>query len=121
MDRIGEHLDRDISSFPPRDLRLHNRQTDVVAFVDAPRFESHDGKNPDLAFHASNTVCRYVPTWRCRMAIRSVSSRELNHGVSSAKKAAQDGPVIITDRGKPSHVLMTYSEFERLTGQRRHG
>ncbi|MDK4702123.1 type II toxin-antitoxin system Phd/YefM family antitoxin [Rhizobium sp. CNPSo 4062] len=53
------------------------------------------------------------------MPITSLSSRELNHDVSRAKKAAQDGPVIITDRGKPSHVLMTYGEFERLTGKRR--
>ena len=53
------------------------------------------------------------------MIITSLSSRELNHDVSSAKKAAQNGPVIITDRGKPSHVLMTYGEFERLTGKRR--
>jgi prevent-host-death family protein len=53
------------------------------------------------------------------MTITSLSSRELNHDVSSAKRAAQNGPVIITDRGKPSHVLMTYAEFERLTGKRR--
>jgi PHD/YefM family antitoxin component YafN of YafNO toxin-antitoxin module len=49
----------------------------------------------------------------------TLTSRELNHDVSSAKKAAQDGPVIITDRGKPSHVLMTYDEFKRLSGKRR--
>ncbi|NTJ66574.1 type II toxin-antitoxin system Phd/YefM family antitoxin [Agrobacterium rhizogenes] len=53
------------------------------------------------------------------MSITSLSSRELNHDVSRAKKAANKGPVVITDRGKPSHVLMTYSEFERLTGKRR--
>ncbi|GAA3102549.1 type II toxin-antitoxin system Phd/YefM family antitoxin [Rhizobium viscosum] len=53
------------------------------------------------------------------MSITSLSSRELNHDVSRAKKAAQNGPVVITDRGKPSHVLMTYSEFQRLTGKRR--
>ncbi|MBY4611080.1 type II toxin-antitoxin system Phd/YefM family antitoxin [Rhizobium sp. 9T] len=53
------------------------------------------------------------------MNVTSLSSRELNHDVSRAKKAAQNGPVIITDRGKPSHVLMTYDEFERLTGKRR--
>jgi hypothetical protein len=45
------------------------------------------------------------------VTITTLSSRELNHDVSSAKKAAQDGPVVITDRGKPSHVLMTYDEF----------
>ena len=53
------------------------------------------------------------------MSVTHLSSRELNHDVSRAKKAAQNGPVIITDRGKPSHVLMTYDEFERLTGKRR--
>ena len=51
------------------------------------------------------------------MIITTVSSRDLNQDVSRAKKAAKDGPVVITDRGKPSHVLMTYTEFERLTGQ----
>ncbi|MBU4527495.1 MAG: type II toxin-antitoxin system Phd/YefM family antitoxin [Hoeflea sp.] len=51
------------------------------------------------------------------MTITTVSSRDLNQDVSRAKKAARDGPVVITDRGKPSHVLMTYAEFERLTGQ----
>lgn len=49
----------------------------------------------------------------------TLTSRELNHDVSSAKKAAQNGPVIITDRGKPSHVLMTYDDFKRLSGKRR--
>jgi PHD/YefM family antitoxin component YafN of YafNO toxin-antitoxin module len=49
----------------------------------------------------------------------TLTSRDLNHDVSSAKKAAQNGPVIITDRGKPSHVLMTYDEFKRLSGNRR--
>jgi prevent-host-death family protein len=53
------------------------------------------------------------------MSITTLSSRELNHDVSSAKKAAQKGPVVITDRGRPSHVLMTYDEFQRLTGKRR--
>lgn len=53
------------------------------------------------------------------MSITTLTSRELNHDVSSAKKAAKDGPVIITDRGKPSHVLMTYDEFRRLSGKHR--
>ena len=53
------------------------------------------------------------------MTITTLSSRELNHDVSSAKKAAYNGPVVITDRGKPSHVLMTYDEFRRLTGKHR--
>ncbi|KQV25418.1 prevent-host-death protein [Rhizobium sp. Root1203] len=37
----------------------------------------------------------------------------------ACKKAAQSGPVIITDRGRPSHVLMTYDDFNRLSGKSR--
>ncbi|MGF9567534.1 type II toxin-antitoxin system prevent-host-death family antitoxin [Neorhizobium sp. JUb45] len=52
------------------------------------------------------------------MGTSSLTSRELNHDVGRAKRAAEAGPVVITDRGRPSHVLMTYVEFERLTGKR---
>lgn len=47
-----------------------------------------------------------------------ISSREFNQDTSSAKRFASDGPVIITDRGKPAHVLMTYQEFSRLTDRK---
>lgn len=53
------------------------------------------------------------------MTITTLSSRELNQDVTRAKKAAQNGPVIITDRGKPAHVLLSIEEYQRLTGQRR--
>jgi prevent-host-death family protein len=52
------------------------------------------------------------------MGTTSLTSRKLNHDVSRVKKTAGAGPVVITDRGRPSHVLMTYGEFERLTGKR---
>ena len=45
-----------------------------------------------------------------------MSSREFNQDTSGAKKAAARGPVYITDRGKPSHVLLTYDDYERLLG-----
>jgi prevent-host-death family protein len=48
------------------------------------------------------------------MAITSVSSREFNQDTSGAKKAAAKGPVFITDRGRPAHVLLTIREYERL-------
>ncbi|MFC3337438.1 type II toxin-antitoxin system Phd/YefM family antitoxin [Paracandidimonas soli] len=53
------------------------------------------------------------------MAITTLSSRELNQDVTRAKKAARNGPVIITDRGKPSHVLLSFEDYQRLTRQRR--
>ena len=53
------------------------------------------------------------------MSITTLSSREFNQDTSRAKKAASDGPVFITDRGKPAHVLLTIEEYRRITGQRR--
>lgn len=53
------------------------------------------------------------------MAITRMSSREFNQDASRAKRAAQSGPVIITDRGAPAHVLLSYEEYQRLTGGRR--
>lgn len=53
------------------------------------------------------------------MAITTLSSREFNQDTSGAKKAASKGPVFITDRGKPAHVLLSIEEYQRLSGQRR--
>lgn len=50
------------------------------------------------------------------VGVHTVSSRELNQDVSRAKRAAEDGPVVITDRGRPSHVLLSWAEFRRLSG-----
>ncbi len=50
------------------------------------------------------------------MSITTLSSREFNHDTSGAKKAARNGPVFVTDRGRPSHVLLTFEEYQRLTG-----
>ena len=46
----------------------------------------------------------------------TLSSREFNQAASEAKRAANDGPVFITDRGKPAHVLMSMALYQRLTG-----
>jgi prevent-host-death family protein len=51
------------------------------------------------------------------MAITTLSSREFNQDASRAKKAANLGPVFITDRGQPAHVLLSIEEYRRLTGQ----
>lgn len=50
------------------------------------------------------------------MTITTLSSREFNQDASRAKKAAKDGPVFITDRGRLAHVLLTVEEYQRLTG-----
>ncbi|MDG2530057.1 type II toxin-antitoxin system Phd/YefM family antitoxin [Caulobacter endophyticus] len=53
------------------------------------------------------------------MPITTLSSREFNQDASGAKKAAANGPVFITDRGQPRHVLLSIEEYRRLTGDRR--
>ena len=53
------------------------------------------------------------------MTITTLSSRELNQDVTRAKRAAKSGPVFITDRGKPAHVLLSFEDYQRLTRQRR--
>ncbi|WP_417828211.1 type II toxin-antitoxin system Phd/YefM family antitoxin [Thalassospira sp.] len=50
------------------------------------------------------------------MGITTISSRDFNQDTSGAKKASKSGPVIITDRGKPSHVLLSIEDYQRLTG-----
>jgi PHD/YefM family antitoxin component YafN of YafNO toxin-antitoxin module len=53
------------------------------------------------------------------MAITTLSSREFNQDTGRAKKAAAKGPVFITDREKPAHVLLSIHEYQRLAGQGR--
>lgn len=50
------------------------------------------------------------------MAITTFSSREFNQDTSRAKHAARKGPVYITDRGRPAHVLLTIEDYQKLTG-----
>ena len=53
------------------------------------------------------------------MAITTLSSREFNQHAGKAKKAAKQGPVFITDRGNPEHVLLSFEDYQRLSGRRR--
>jgi PHD/YefM family antitoxin component YafN of YafNO toxin-antitoxin module len=50
------------------------------------------------------------------MTVTTLTSREFNQDVSRAKRAAEDGPVVITDRGKPAYVLLRHEEYRRLIG-----
>jgi prevent-host-death family protein len=48
----------------------------------------------------------------------TITSRDFNQDVSRAKRAADDGPVIVTDRGGPAYVLLRYDAYRKLTGKR---
>jgi len=49
------------------------------------------------------------------MKITTVSSRQFNQDVSKAKRFASEGPVFITDRGHPAHVLLTINAYQKIT------
>ena len=51
------------------------------------------------------------------MGNTTISSRDFNQDAGGAKKAADRGPVIITDRGRPAHVLLSFADYERLLGR----
>jgi prevent-host-death family protein len=46
-----------------------------------------------------------------------ISSREFNQDISRAKRAADRGPVVITDRGKPAYVLLRHDAYRKLLGK----
>ncbi len=48
--------------------------------------------------------------------MQTITSREFSQDTSGAKRRALDGPVVITDRGTPSHVLMTWTAYAGLAG-----
>ena len=51
------------------------------------------------------------------MKTTRLTSREFNQDAGGAKRAALAGPVYITDRGRPSHVLLTFESYQRLAAQ----
>jgi hypothetical protein len=61
-------------------------------------------------FKLNRTVGRTMPT------TTTLSGREFNQDVARAKRAAETGPVIITDRGHPAFVLQRYEDWRRITG-----
>jgi hypothetical protein len=50
------------------------------------------------------------------VTITTMSSQQFNENIGRAKKAAQDGLVLVTDVGRPEYDLMTIEEYQRLTG-----
>lgn len=47
----------------------------------------------------------------------TITAREFNRDVSAAKRAAVDGPVVVTDRGEPAFVLLSIADYRRRLGR----
>jgi prevent-host-death family protein len=52
------------------------------------------------------------------MPTTTLTSREFHQDSAKVKRAAANGPVIITDRGKPALVLLSYDAYEELLPKR---
>ena len=50
------------------------------------------------------------------MAVHTFSSRDFTRDVSAAKRAAVDGPVFITNRGRPAFALLKIDDYYRIVG-----
>ena len=48
-----------------------------------------------------------------------ITSREFARHTYRAQKEAEKSPVVITNRGRPAHVLLSYADYQKLTGGRR--
>lgn len=44
----------------------------------------------------------------------TVTAAEFNQRPSQVKRAAEEEPVVITEHSRPSFVLLTYAEYQRL-------
>lgn len=51
------------------------------------------------------------------MNIHTFSSRDFTRDVSAAKRATVDGPVFITDRGRPAFALLKIEDYYRIAGK----
>ena len=50
------------------------------------------------------------------MSVNTFSSRDFTRDVSAAKRAATQGPVFITDRGRPAFALLRIEDYYRIVG-----
>ncbi|HEY6814274.1 MAG TPA: type II toxin-antitoxin system Phd/YefM family antitoxin [Croceibacterium sp.] len=50
--------------------------------------------------------------------MKIVTAREFNQDISKAKRFAVAEPVFVTDRGRPTHVLLSIAAYRQLSGER---
>lgn len=49
----------------------------------------------------------------------TLSSRQFSRDLAGAKRAAESAPVVVTHRGRPTHVLLSYHAYRALVGSER--
>lgn len=64
-----------------------------------------------------SSIYRTLSALEPKRVMPTITGREFNQDVARAKRAARQGPVIITDRGRPAYVLMRHETYRRLRRQ----
>ena len=49
--------------------------------------------------------------------MKIVTAREFNQDIGKAKRSAATEPVFVTDRGRPTHVLLSIAAYQKLSGE----
>lgn len=49
--------------------------------------------------------------------MKLITARAFNQDVTAAKRFADVEPVFVTDRGRPSHVLLSIAAYRRMAGE----
>ncbi len=52
------------------------------------------------------------------MPATTISSREFSRNLAKANRATAQGPVFVTDRGKPTLALLKIEEYDKLAGDK---
>ena len=50
----------------------------------------------------------------CLVNLTTITARLFSRRPADARRTADLGPVIITDGGAPTHVLLTFADYQRL-------
>jgi hypothetical protein len=51
------------------------------------------------------------------MSVHTFSSRDFARDIGAAKRAAREGPVFVTDRGRPAFALLKIEDYYRLSSR----
>jgi PHD/YefM family antitoxin component YafN of YafNO toxin-antitoxin module len=99
------------------------QRLEILAQLGADGVQAHKERPSAVRAQHSKRDRRIQTYWlrkdsglEAQMTVTTLTSREFNQDTSGAKKAGSQGPVFITDRGRPAHVLLTMEDYLRLIG-----
>ena len=110
-----------LSTMLVRNLPDRNPPTPVLKIARIIRCTVRPVPDPSLFAlidsHRSEVYLSVCNDMKAGAMTATFTSRDFNRDPGSIKRAALSGPVFITDRNKPSLVVMAIKDYERLAGR----